>query len=162
MTTDPESLRTILRQWASGVTVVTSADGDELHGMTVSSFASASLEPPLVLICLERSTRTHELVSRTGVFAISILSTDQQDISDLFAGRIPDEGDRLANVPYRLAPTGSPVIEGCLGFLDCTLVAHHEAGTHSVFVGEVEAGELLEQGQPLIYFDRDYRTLDMD
>ncbi|MDX1601286.1 MAG: flavin reductase family protein [Anaerolineales bacterium] len=162
MTIDPESLRTILRRWASGVTVVTSADGDELHGMTVSSFASVSLEPPLVLVCLERSTRTYELVRRAGIFAISILATDQRDISDLFAGRIPDEGDRLSNVRYRLAPTGSPVIEGSLGFLDCTLVAHHEAGTHSVFIGQVESAEVLEQGAPLLYFDRNYRSLEGD
>lgn len=162
MTIDSETLRTVLRQWASGVTVVTSTDGDELHGMTVSSFASVSLDPPLVLICLERSTRTYELVSRTGIFAVSILATDQQEISDLFAGRVPDEGDRLANVRYRLAPTGAPILEGCLGFLDCSLVARHEAGTHSVFIGQVQAAEVHQAGAPLIYFDRNYRKLNLD
>lgn len=162
MNTDPDKLRTVLRRWASGVTVVTTKDGEQLHGMTVSSFASVSLEPPLVLVCLEKSTRTHRLVTSSGLYAVSFLAADQADVSDLFAGRVADEGDRMAEVGHRPAPSGAPVIEDSLGYLDCAVVASHDAGTHTVFIGEVRAAEVLRSADPLLYYQRKYRQLDLD
>lgn len=157
---NPDELRTTLRSWASGVTVVSSRDQDQQHGMTVSAFASLSLEPPLVLVSLERSTRTHALVSASGIYAVSVLAADQAEISDLFAGRVADDGDRFEEVDARAAPSGAPVIEGSLGFLDCEVVAVHEAGTHTVFIGEVRSAAVLREAPPLLYFNQQYRRLD--
>ncbi len=159
MTVGPENLRSVLRRWASGVTVVTSCDGEQLHGMTVSSFASISLAPPLVLVSLEQSTRTHSLVSKSSVFAVSILAQDQAEISDLFAGRVPDEADRVAEIAHWQAPSGSPIVEGCLAYLDCEVVAAHDAGTHSIFVGQVSTARVERDDLPLLYHNRMYHRL---
>ena len=97
-----------MRAWSSGVTVVTASYAGEQHGMTVNSFTSVSLEPPLIVISLHTGSRTQSLVSQANAFAVTILSNDQQDISDLFAGRIPDAEDRLADVQTETLETGGP------------------------------------------------------
>ncbi len=159
MPVDPELLRSTLRLWASGVCVVTSHDQGRPHGMTVSAFASVSLAPPLILVCLENTSRTHRLVRQSGVFAVSILNETQAELADRFAGRIPDDADRFEGVPFRTAATGCPIIEGCLAYLDCRLAASHPAGTHTIILGEVTEAERRQDGAPLLYFERRYRRL---
>lgn len=127
--------------------------------MTVSSFASVSLTPPLVLVCLENSSRTNRLVQASGVFAVSILHESQADLADRFAGRVPDDTDRFAGIPFRTAGSGCPIVEGCLTYLDCRLVASHPAGTHTVFLGEVVEAVRRQDGAPLLYFQRGYHRL---
>lgn len=159
MSVEPEQLRSALRLWASGVCVVSSHDQGQPHGMTVSSFASVSLTPPLVLVCLENSSRTNRLVQASGVFAVSILHESQADLADRFAGRVPDDTDRFAGIPFRRAGSGCPIVEGCLTYLDCRLVASHPAGTHTVFLGEVVEAVRRQDGAPLLYFQRGYHRL---
>ena len=108
MTISPEELRSVLRQWASGVTVVTAGLDGVLHGMTVSSFSSVSLEPPLISVNIERRTRTFSLMTEAGAFAVSILANDQQDLAHHFGGGIPDTEERLDGLSYQLGPLGSP------------------------------------------------------
>lgn len=161
MLTDPENLRQAMRFWATGVTVVTSAHDDTRHGMTVSSFTSLSLSPPQILVALTQDSRTHGLIVRSRVFGISILADGQEEISDRFAGRIPDDGDRLAGLDTFTLETGSPLLRGGLAYLDCRLVTTLGSGTHSVFVGEVLAARAGPDSSlnPLLYFDRGYRNL---
>jgi flavin reductase (DIM6/NTAB) family NADH-FMN oxidoreductase RutF len=159
MTVDPEELRGVMRQWATGVTLVTAQDGGTPHGMTVSSFTSLSLDPPLVLVSLENTARTHRMVSESGAFAVSILEASQQDLADRFAGRIPDSEDRFEEVEYETARTGAPVPRGALAFLDCEVVDRQPAGTHTVFIGRVVASGVRPEGKPLLYYDRNYRHL---
>jgi flavin reductase (DIM6/NTAB) family NADH-FMN oxidoreductase RutF len=155
-----DDLRAIMRQWATGITLVTSAhDGAEPHGMTVTSFTSVSLDPPLVVVSLENSSRTHQLVSRSGVFAVSILHHDQQELAERFAGRVSDDRDRFEGLRHRRASSGAPIPEGCLAYLDCRVVQVHRAGTHTLFVGEVLEGAVEGGGSPLLYYDREYRRL---
>ena len=97
-TLDPEQLRQSMRAWTSGVTIVTASHAGEQHGMTVSSFTSIALEPPLVIVSLQTDSRTHDLVAESNAFAITILAEDQQGLSDLFAGRVSDAEDRLSGV----------------------------------------------------------------
>jgi flavin reductase (DIM6/NTAB) family NADH-FMN oxidoreductase RutF len=151
-----EQLRQAMRHWTTGVGVTTSAFDGLQHGMTVSSFTSLSLEPPLVMVSLGKSTRTHDLVLDSGVFAVTVLSSQQQEISDRFAGRIKGVTDRFVGVETFTMETGSPLIQGGLAYFDCRVTATHDAGTHKVFIGEVVAVEEGEQGEPLVYFDREY------
>ena len=162
MTVSPEELRSVLRQWASGVTVVTASQGGVLHGMTVSSFASVSLEPALISVNIEGRTRTHTLMEGAGAFAVSILASDQQNLAQHFGGGIPDTEERIEGVPYQLGPLGSPLLEGCLASLECRVHAVLPAGSHSVFVGEAKTWNIEHGKLPLIYWQREYRDLTGD
>ena len=160
MAIDPETLRAVMRHWTTGVTILTARDGMHVHGMTVNSFTSVSLEPPLVLVSLERNTRTHALVERSRAFAVSILGAHQSALSDHFAGRSTETTDRLAGLSTHTALTGAPILRDNIGYLDCRVVAAHPAGTHSLFIAEVVAAQSIsDDAVPLVYFNRDYRSL---
>jgi flavin reductase len=159
MTIESDSLRQAMRYWATGVTVVTAAHEDVQHGMTVSSFTSVSLTPPQVLISLAQNARTHDLIMRSRNFGISILDATMQDLSDRFAGRVPDEMDRLVGVEtFRLA-SGAPLLRQGLAQLDCHVVTTLGSGTHTIFIAEVLAAQSGEGGDPLLYFNRSYQKI---
>lgn len=162
---DPDALRDALRFWSTGVTIVSAKHEEVLHGMTVNSFTSISLDPPLVMVSLEKITRTHGFVQAAGAFAVTILSTDQRAISDRFAGRETESDDRFEGVEFFTLETGSPILSGGLAFFDCRIKSGHSAGTHTLFIGEVIAAGSPTDGAlaPLVYFNRDYRRLrDLD
>jgi flavin reductase (DIM6/NTAB) family NADH-FMN oxidoreductase RutF len=159
MPVDSETLRTVMRHWASGVTILTARDGAQMHGMTVSSFTSVSLNPPLVLVCLERIAVTHALVERSRAFAIALLGESQSALSDLFARPATETGNRLEGLATHTAVTGAPILSDNIGYLDCAVVAAHPAGTHTIFVAEVVAAKAQGEEGPLIYYDRSYRRL---
>jgi flavin reductase (DIM6/NTAB) family NADH-FMN oxidoreductase RutF len=159
--TRSEDLRQVMRNWASGVTIVTTSDGTQWNGMTVSSFTSISLEPPRVLISLEQTTRTHQQVKQNGYFGITILSQDQASISDRFAGRETKfEDNRFEGLATEILSSGAPFIVGGLVFLDCQLVHSFDTGTHTLFIGDVIAMSSARVGKPLLYFNREYHTLE--
>src|SRR3972149_9474096 len=108
MTVSSDDLRQWMRQWACGVTLVTAQDGRGPPGMTVSSFTSLSLDPPLIMVSLEQGTRTHQMVRQGGHFAVVILRDDQQDLADRFSSGVPDNAPRFGGPPYRRAPRGAP------------------------------------------------------
>ena len=148
-----------MRAWASGVTIVTASNQGEQHGMTVSSFTSIALEPPLVIVSLQTDSRTHALVTQVKAFAITILAENQQELSDRFAGRVPDAEDRLAGVETETLVTGAPFIKGGLAYLDCRVTQAIPVGTNTLFLAEVVAAQGSGDGQPLVYHDRKYRKL---
>ena len=157
---DPEAVRIHMRQWTTGVSIVSSAFGGIRHGMTVSSFTALSLEPPLVLVSLSRLARTYNLVRDSGVFAVTILSHAQQDISERFAGRTSEDLDRFAGLDTFTLRSNAPLLTGGLAFFDCRVVFRQDAGDNTLFIGEVVAAEGYEQaGQPLVYYYRDYHQL---
>ncbi len=156
---DPEMLRQAMRQWATGVAIVTASHAGNAHGMTVSSFTSVSLTPPQVLISLAQETRTHALVKRSRHFAVSILAAGQEEISNRFAGRIPDEQDRLAGLDTFSLVTGAPLLKDSIAQFDCRVIATFSAGTHTLFIGQVLAAQSREDAQPLLYYNRGYHTL---
>lgn len=159
MTLDSEQLRAAMRAWTTGVTVVTATHNGITHGMTVNSFTSISLEPALIAISLGHASRTRELVSRAGAFGLTILSAEQQAISDLFAGRTNNTGDRFANIKTKTLVTGAPLIEGGLAWLDCRVVHTYDGGMNILFIGEVVAMRSDDRGEPLIYHNRSYWKL---
>lgn len=173
MPVDPEMLRAVMRHWPTGVAVLTSRHGAQTHGMTVNSFTSISLEPPLVLACIERIVRTHALVEQSGIFAISFLREGQAWISDRFAGRETEQRDRFEGLATYTAVTGAPILADNLGHLDCVVTDGHKAGDHTIFVAEVVSaavgsawaaagsdGHNHSHSGPLLYFDRSYHRLD--
>lgn len=159
MPVDPEALRAVMRHWTTGVTVLTTRDGAQAHGMTVNAFTSVSLEPPLVLACIERVVRTHALVQKSRVFAISFLREGQEHISNRFAGRQTDVSDRFEGLSTFTAITGSPILADNLGYLDCVVTVAYEAGSHTIFLAEVVDAKVQNSQRPLVYFDRNYQTL---
>ena len=159
MTFDPENLRSAMRAWSAGVTVVTAMHEGERHGMTVNSFTSISLTPPLLIISLQQNTRTHELVMKSRAFGLTILAVDQVNVSDLFAGRMPEVEDRLATVKTETLVTGSPLIVGGLSWLDCRVVQTYDAGMTTLFIAEVVAAQGTGSGDPLLYHNREYWKL---
>jgi len=147
-----------LRLWASGVTVVTVRGPRGLVPITVSSFASLSLHPPLVLVCIERQARAHRALMRARAFGVHLLADDQAELSDRAAGRRGRAAARLPRARARREVTGAPILPGTLAWLDCALVARHKGGDHTIFVGRVEAAGTAP-GRPLLWFDRDYAVL---
>jgi flavin reductase (DIM6/NTAB) family NADH-FMN oxidoreductase RutF len=127
--------------------------------MTVNSFTSVSLTPPLVMVSLERKTRTFSLVSRVKNFGVTILSESQQEVSDCFAGRCPDHVDRFEGLETFTLQTGAPFIRSGLAFIDCQVVSTYDAGTHCLFIGEVVAIQNSLLDQPLLYYNRTYRRM---
>ena len=158
-TLNPEDLRQAMRAWSSGVAIVTATSQGEQHGMTVSSFTSIALEPPLIIISLQMDSRTHSLVTESNAFAVTILTENQQELSDRFAGRVSDEEDRLAGVETETLLTGAPFIKGGLAYLDCRVTQAIPVGTNTLFLAKVVAARGNREGRPLIYHDREYHRL---
>jgi flavin reductase (DIM6/NTAB) family NADH-FMN oxidoreductase RutF len=139
---------------------VTAAYGGEQHGMTVNSFTSISLDPPLIIISLQTASHTHALVSRAGIFAVTILSADQQAVSERFAGRVPEGNEsRLEDVATETLVSGAPFIKGGLAYLDCRVIQSIPSGTNTLFIAEVVAARGYDHDRVLIYHDRQYRKL---
>jgi flavin reductase (DIM6/NTAB) family NADH-FMN oxidoreductase RutF len=154
---DADVFKAVLGRWASGVTIVTSAARERIHGMTVSAFSSVSLDPPLVLVCADKTSITNELIAESGVYAAHILSDDQQALSNKFASK-KDEHRRFEDVDWKTMKTGAPILPGCLAVLDCRVTDGHDAGDHIVYVGYVEAAQYDDEA-PLVYYEGAYRDL---
>jgi len=157
MTVTADAFRDALACWASGVTIVTSCHDEVVHGMTVSAFASVSLDPPLVLVCADKGSETHGVIAASGHFAVNVLGEGQRALSDRFA-RAKDEHLRFEGVAWGRAVTGAPLLDEALVSIDCRTEAAHDAGDHVIYVGRVEALRRRE-GEPLLYYRGRYRSL---
>ena len=153
-------LRNALGSFATGVTIVTTRSRDgKLHGMTANSFTSVSLDPMLVLVCVDYRARTLALMEATDRFGISVLAENQQALSDYFAGS--DQDPQTAGplgVRFRFSQHGTPLLEECLATLDCRKVSAHVAGDHTIFIGEVVDMDAVE-GRPLLFYAGRYHRL---
>ncbi len=141
--------------FGSGVTVVTTRLEQVNYGMTVSSFASLSLVPPLVLICIDQTVATHDAIQRAGCFAVNILAENGEALSRRFAGRDPD---KFGGVAFHAGLTGAPLLDLALATLECRLVQQVDSGDHTIFIGEVIAAD-THPGKPLIYYRSGYHEL---
>lgn len=156
-----ENFRDVLRHFPAGVTIVTiqSPASAAVHGLTVSAFASVSPEPPLVLVSIDHRATAHELLEAAGAsFAVNILAHDQMELSNRFAW-LKDE-DRFDIGDWTTAETGAPILRDALAWLDCTIYSRFAAGTHTIYVGEVQASSVPRPDvKPLVYWNRGYRQL---
>lgn len=152
---DDSLFRQVMGRFASGVTVVTTVHGTRLAGLTVSAFASLSLSPPLVLICIDRLADSHAVIADAGKFAVNILSEGQEYLSRRFAS---DEATKFTEGSYELSPRGLPLINGALAQIECTLHSALPGGDHTIYVGTVVAAQCSD-GRPLLYYRSGYHTL---
>ncbi len=152
-----QALRKMRGLFASGVTVVTTVHDGKLRGVTVTAFTSVSLNPPLVLICLANESESKDWVAGSSIFAVNLLSDEQEFLSERFAARAPIVNARFDGVPYHTAITGSPILAESLAWYDCRVEAMRDGGDHTIFIGRVEAmGFGAEGKQPLMYFANRY------
>jgi flavin reductase (DIM6/NTAB) family NADH-FMN oxidoreductase RutF len=150
--------RAALGAFATGVTVVTTQRDDHAYGMTANAFSSVSLDPPLVLVCVKTGAEGSEHITRNGVFAVNILGADQEPLSRYFSSRSRPRGRHaFSEVAHRRAASGSPVLDGVAGYLDCTLHAAHDAGDHRIFIGEVTELDVAPEVEPLLFHAGRYR-----
>jgi flavin reductase (DIM6/NTAB) family NADH-FMN oxidoreductase RutF len=154
-----EEFRKALRHFPAGVTIVTIRTGEQVHGLTISAFASVSAEPPLIMVIIENRHRAYPmLMEPDAVFAVNILGEEQSELSNRFAW-VKDE-DRFALGSWSSAETGAPILTDALAWLDCRIHARYPAGSHTIFVGQVEASAVpKEEAPPLVYWNRGYRKL---
>lgn len=165
MAIEEKLFRQVMGQFATGVTIVTARSDKGLSGLTVNSFCSVSLEPPLVLICVDLHSHTLSYIRESGSFAVNILTNRQEHLSRCFATPSQERYEQFCGAGYHVAATGSPVIDDALAFIDTRVVAEYPGGDHVIFVGQVEAmgtseqaafaSEADEQHSDLIGYDRD-------
>ena len=160
---DATAFRKALGQFASGVTVVTTTHEGTPYGMTASAFTSVSLDPPLVLFCADKRARSGTMVGPAGIFAVNVLAENQQDFSNLFAGKGTDDerSEKLAQIG-KVAETGAPILPDVVAWLDCRLHQTIDAGDHLIYIGLVLASGIATDTRPLLYWHGNYRRLESD
>ena len=178
--------RQVAGQFATGVTVVTTCSQEKPAGITVNAFCSVSLEPPLVLVCIDLISLTLPIIRESGSFAVNILTDEQEELSRCFAGSTEERYEHFCHASFHIAATGAPIIDDVLAFIDARVVAEYPAGDHVIFLGQVEAmgtnghvafaheedqqladlnGHISEAGNekaPLAYYRGKYRHLAYD
>ena len=161
MAVSKEEFRKTLGRFATGVTVITVAAGDErVHGMTANAFTAVSLEPLLVLVCIDHRARTHPLVQARKRFGVNVLGEGQQALADYYARADQDhETAHRLGARYWYTERGTPLLEGCLARLECRVVSVYEEGDHTIFIGAVEHVDGRD-GRPLLFYAGRYRRLE--
>lgn len=158
MTVSVDDFKKALQLWASGVAVVTtSSQKFGVQGMTVTAFSSVSVNPPLVLVCINNAADTGEGIQESQCFAVNVLNSDQQDLSNQFAGG-SNQQQRFENTDWKAGISGAPLLNNSLMSLDCKVVEKVRAGTHWIIIGEVQAC-MCRSGEPLLYYRGAYRQL---
>jgi flavin reductase (DIM6/NTAB) family NADH-FMN oxidoreductase RutF len=155
MAVDEGRFKLAMSHFGSGVTIVTTQHEGRPFGMTVASFASLSLRPPLVLVCIEKSVKTHDAIAAAGKFGVNILEHGQSELSNRFASRIED---KFAGVETRPGNLDVPLLVNALTSIECSVYAQHPGGDHTIYVGEVQHIHTTE-GIPLIYYRSGYHRL---
>jgi len=160
MSLSPIEFRKAMGCFATGVTIVTVDLDGEVHGMTANAFASVSLDPLLLLVCVDRKARTHAHLHARQRFGINILSEDQRVISEYYARPVysHERAEQEAGARFEHTAQGTPVLQGALAYLECKLQSTEEAGDHTIFIAEVE-DVVVREGEPLLFFHGKYSKI---
>jgi flavin reductase (DIM6/NTAB) family NADH-FMN oxidoreductase RutF len=160
MSLNPAKFREAMGCFATGVTIITVDLEGVVHGMTANAFASVSLDPLLVLVCVDHRTKTHAHLHAKKRFGVNVLREDQQAISEYYAraGRSDDTAESEAGARFECTGHGTPVLRGALAYLECSLHSAEEAGDHTIFIAEVE-DVVVREGDPLLFFRGKYRRV---
>ena len=158
----PDTFRRVLGHFVTGVTVVTALDGERPFGITVNALSSVSLDPPLVMVALDRRRFLTPIVRSAGRYAVNILSEDQQALSDCFAGAPVEPGrDAFCGAAWHAGETGPPLLDGAIATLECTVVETFSAGDHDLFIGRVDTlANEAQHPMPLLYYRRQYLRIE--
>jgi len=156
MTLDLQGLRNVLGHFATGVTVVTTKDrAGNPHGLTANSFTSLSLDPPLVLVCIDKRVQCYFCFEESRVFAINVLSENQEEVSRRFATK---GIDKFEGIKWHMGKNDIPLLDGTMGYIECRVVNHYQGGDHTIYIGEV-LGAAASGDRPLIFFKGKYHRL---
>jgi flavin reductase (DIM6/NTAB) family NADH-FMN oxidoreductase RutF len=156
---DRSELRRVMSHFATGVTVVTTHDGEgRCYGLTANAVCSVSLDPPLILVCVDKRAESHPAFELSQAFVVNILGEGQEELSRRFA---VSGGEKFVGLPCRNGGTGAPILEGSLAYVECRVVAAHDAGDHTIYIGEVESADTGD-GHPLLFFRGRYHQLHRD
>jgi flavin reductase (DIM6/NTAB) family NADH-FMN oxidoreductase RutF len=159
MPIEADLFRKVMGNFATGVTVVTTAVGGMLHGFTANAVASVSLDPLLFLVCVDKKANAHGELRKAKHFGVSLLAADQMDASNTFAKTgLPEEGS-LRGVPYHVGASGVPLLDGSLATLECEVSEFMEGGDHTIVIGRVVHGSMHTDAPPLVFFRGRYRRL---
>ncbi len=159
---DPEDFRSALRQFASGVTVVTAQHEGEMYGITVSAFSSISLDPPIVMVSINNTSSISSSILSAEHYAVHILSAEQQPVSEAFSSSVPGD-EKYDGLKIRRGATGAPIFPGALAVLECALYQTLSLGTHTLMFGRVVQVEAVPTAaDPLLYYHQAYRRLAPD
>ncbi len=156
MPIEKNELRRVMGHFATGVTIITTFNsaGDR-HGLTANAFTSVSLEPPLLLICVDKKAESYPCFEQSKVFTVNVLKDDQEALSRKFA---VSGGEKFQGVAYHPGANGAPILDGAIAFLECKVTASYDGGDHTIYVGEIEEAQTRE-GKPLLFFRGGYREL---
>ena len=157
MSLSAAEFRKAMGSFATGVTIITVDLDGNVHGMTANAFASVSLNPLLVLVCVDRSAHTHAHLHARKRFGINVLAEDQRAISEYYA-RPPEEQIEESVAGFDRTVHGTPILHGALTYLECRLQSAHDAGDHTIFIAEVE-DVVVRRGDPLLFFRSKYRQI---
>jgi flavin reductase (DIM6/NTAB) family NADH-FMN oxidoreductase RutF len=155
MAIDSQAQRRIMGHFATGITVVTTTYNGQLAGMTANAVTSLSLNPPLILVAVEKTASMHSALTASRHFAINILDASQESLSRRFAQRGPKD---VSDLNWKTVESGAPILADALGWVDCRLTDILSGGDHDIFIGEILAGDCRE-GSPLLYYCGKYRKL---
>jgi flavin reductase (DIM6/NTAB) family NADH-FMN oxidoreductase RutF len=156
MPIERNELRRVMGHFATGVTVITTMSKEgKLHGLTANAVSSLSLDPPLLIICVDKKAESYSCFEDSKVFTVNILADDQEDISRRFA---VSGGEKFEGVAYRRGANGAPILNGALAHLECKLYASYDGGDHTIYLGQIEEAETRE-GKPLLFFRGGYREI---
>jgi len=160
MDVEPDEFRSVMGQFATGVTVVT-LPGERPHGITVNAFSSVSLSPPLVLICIDHGTTAYgRLEGGADGYCVNVLAADQRELGEHFADIVELDPDPFETEPTREETSGAPVFERALAYVDCTVDAAHEAGDHTIYVGRAHDAEVLRpEADPVTFYEGEWGTI---
>jgi flavin reductase (DIM6/NTAB) family NADH-FMN oxidoreductase RutF len=152
MAVDNDLFKELMRRFAAGVTLVTFNENDKFGGLTVSSFCSLSMNPPLVLICIDRKIVSHESLKNSDTFGINICNSEQGKLAWDFANSKVDKNELIKSLPHTLTDLGTPLLKDSLASMECKITERHDGGDHTIFIGQVENGNFDENAKPLIYY----------
>jgi flavin reductase (DIM6/NTAB) family NADH-FMN oxidoreductase RutF len=156
MPIDKNQLRQVMGHFATGVTIITTFNKDgQMHGLTANAFTSVSLEPPLLLISVDKKAESYPAFEESKVFTVNILADEQEALSRKFA---VSGGNKFEGVAYRRGANGAAILDGTLAYIECTLYAAYEGGDHSLYLGEIQEAEVRE-GKPLVFYRGGYRAI---
>ena len=156
MAIEKNQLRQVMGHFATGVTIITTlTKAGQIQGLTANAFTSVSLEPPLLLISVDKKAESYPAFEESRVFTVNILADDQEALSRRFA---VSGGNKFEGIAYRIGANGAPILDGALAYIECTLYAAYDGGDHSIYLGEVQQAEITE-GKPLVFYRGGYRAL---
>jgi flavin reductase (DIM6/NTAB) family NADH-FMN oxidoreductase RutF len=155
-----QAFRLAMRRFTASVSVITACHGEHAGGLTATAVSSLSMDPPLLLVCVNQSSETHPLIDAAGRFCVNLLAQEQAALAQRFAGAAGEKGHaKYAGVAYETLPTGSRALKDCVAAIDCEVAARVAQGSHTLFIGRVGQVLLGERSRPLLYADRGYARM---